>query len=392
MKRIETILARLFLVCASLVVAFILLEAGANHFLWNIATDEQFNKFASYNQLKAKYGDDYYSRSAGDQVVLFTPHVHLGYMTQPDYRAGENRHNALGFRGEEISLDKPEGVYRIATLGGSTTYNVAVKDYRQSYPHQLQGYLRDNGFAEVEVFNAGVGGYTSHQNLMNLQFRVLPLQPDLVIIYQGYNDVHTRLVYPFAAYRADNSGYMAPRVSATVMPAIQEYSTLLRALAIQLGLMQSHSDFEWHVRLPASTMYQNRFTTQWRLGQYPSGIFSQVPALDMLENNPPIHFERNLRHILAVAERHDVDVLLLTFVTSSGFDNHISSDAYQFALAQHNDITRAAAESSQARLLDLRAVFPDDPGLFSDGYHMRADGNALRARLIGDFIIREFLS
>ena len=139
-------------------------------------------------------------------------------------------------------------------------------------------------------------------------------------------------------------------------------------------------------------MYQNRFTTQWRLGQYPSGIFSQVPALDMLENNPPIHFERNLRHILAVAQRHDVDVLLLTFVTSSGFDNHISSDAYQFALAQHNEITRAAAESSQARLLDLRAAFPEDPSLFVDGFHFNAKGNRLRGQLIGDFIIREFLS
>ena len=252
--------------------------------------------------------------------------------------------------------------------------------------------MHQNGFTQVEVINAGVGGYTSHQNLLNLQLRVLPLTPDLVIFYQGFNDILTRFVHPASSYLADNSGHVVPDISATVMPAIWEYSTLLRALGIQLRLTESHSAIGLHFRRSALSNHRMEFERQWRSGAYPSGVFADASAMDMFRNNPPLHFARNLRHILAVAERHDVDVLLLTFVTSSGFDNHISSDAYQFALAQHNEITRAAAESSQARLLDLRAVFPDDPGLFSDGYQMRSRGNALRARLIGDFIIREFLA
>ncbi|MGV2433654.1 MAG UNVERIFIED_CONTAM: hypothetical protein LVT10_01075 [Anaerolineae bacterium] len=44
----------------------------------------------------------------------------LEYGLEPNYPG----HNAVGFRGEEITYPKPEGVQRILTLGGSTTYGL----------------------------------------------------------------------------------------------------------------------------------------------------------------------------------------------------------------------------------------------------------------------------
>ena len=61
-------------------------------------------------------------------------------------------------------------------------------------------------------------------------------------------------------------------------------------------------------------------------------------------------------------------------------------------MAQHNDITRRIAESTETPLFDLAIEFPDDPALLTDGLHMNAEGNRVRAQLIGDFVIREFLS
>ena len=43
-------------------------------------------------------------------------------------------------------------------------------------------------------------------------------------------------------------------------------------------------------------------------------------------------------------------------------------------------------------LFDLETVYPADRSLFSDGRHMTVEGNRIRAQLIGDFIIGEFLS
>jgi hypothetical protein len=41
----------------------------------------------------------------------------------------------------------------------------------------------------IEVINAAVGGYVAADNLKNLQHRVLPLDPDLVIYYEANNEI-----------------------------------------------------------------------------------------------------------------------------------------------------------------------------------------------------------
>ncbi len=393
MARAESIIARLCLVICSALLAAAAIEACANYYLWQLATVEEFNLLASVDQIKARYGDRFFShyRVAEGQTPRFSPHHFLGHYPTPNLDNGENRHNALGFRGDPI--DEKNEAYRIVALGGSTTYSTAVEDYRHSYPYLLGDYLRARGHEQVEVINAGVNGYSSYHNLMNLAFRALPLTPDLVIIYQGLNDIDTRFVHPFEAYRSDNSGYIAPFVNDTIMPAIWEYSTTLRIFGIRAGLTSPHSAINRHRHRPAASNHRDEFWRQSIRGDYPSGVFSQVSAMDMLRGNPPIHFERNLANMLTLAKAQGVEVLLLTFVMSSAFDHpQASSEEYQFALVQHNDLTRQAANATDTPLLDLEAVFPDEPSLFTDGRHMTVAGNRLRARLIGDVVISEFLS
>ena len=97
--------------------------------------------------------------------------------------------------------------------------------------------------------------------------------------------------------------------------------------------------------------------------------------------------------MLAIADSHGVDVLLLTFVTNAAIRHPIAaSDEYIFALAQHNEVTRRIAAMTGTAQFDLAAVFPDDSSLFTDGRHMTKAGNRIRAQLIGDFIMDRFLS
>lgn len=104
--------------------------------------------------------------------------------------------------------------------------------------------------------------------------------------------------------------------------------------------------------------------------------------------------------MLGIAESHNVDVPLVTMVLSSDFHartgsakNRFYSDAvYQSATAQHNDSTRRIAEFIETPLFDMAIEYPDEPDLLTDGLHMNAEGNRVRAQLIGDFVIREFLS
>jgi hypothetical protein len=307
-------------------------------------------------------------------------------------------HNSIGFRGREFAISKPDNTYRIVALGGSTTYSSGVDDFELSYPSLLETYLRENGFGAVEVINGGASGYTSHQNLINMHLRVLPLLPDLIIVYQGFNDIQARFVYPNSKYLGDRSGSLRPFVHGIVMPDVAEYSTALRMLGIRLGVTSPHSALDWHLSRRPNSYVGDIFIEQIQIGTYPSGVFKEVSAAEILENNPPLHFERNTAHMLALADHSNINILLVTmafdddFHETSGISTRLfsTSDEFVFAMAQHNELTRSIGAQSNSPVFDLAEVFPDDHTLFTDGLHMTENGNRLRAQLIGDFVIRQF--
>lgn len=377
-------IANILLVLFSLLVTLLIIEVATRSWLVNFADDALFKTYASTRQLQSRFGTDF------DIVKTdFAPHRYLGFYPAPNVVNGDNRHNALGFRGDEIEIPKPDGTYRILTLGGSTTYGTSVLDYHNAYPYQLQQYLREQGYENVEVINGGASDYTSYESLINLQFRGLELEPDLVLIYHGFNDAHARLVYPPEAYRSDNSGALIPSLQNTRMPAVWEYSTALRIMGIAFGWTNSHNAIEFRLVSRPGTSYAAEFLKQQRQGAYPYGIFDQATAMDMFEANPPIYFRRNSINIASLAHQNSADVMFVTFAWSPDFPDEptVNSEEYNFVLNEHNDITREVAEETGSYLFDFAEVMPTDTQYFDDGRHYTAEGNALRGQLIGDAII-----
>ena len=100
------------------------------------------------------------------------------------------RINALGLRGPGMADPRPAGRRRLASFGDSITFGYGVGD-EETYPHALGDELAARG---VEVINAGVTGFTSHQVLGFLK-RVAPaVQPDVVSVCVGWNDSTRRPV------------------------------------------------------------------------------------------------------------------------------------------------------------------------------------------------------
>lgn len=376
--KIQALSSNLFLVIVSLLLTFTVLEVTARIYLVYFATSDRFSKYASAKQLEAHY-----------KTQKFITHRLLGYIPTPNYNNPPNKHNTLGFRGDEILLPKPEGTYRIVTLGGSTTYSDGVADYTKSYPVLLQNYLYEKGVTNVNVVNAGVPGYTSLETLINLEVRVLDLNPDLIIIYHAVNDVHARLVWPPTAYRGDNSGSIASTVRSQI-PSILEHSTLLRIFLVKLGITRSHNTLIYLTNAP-DTSYAFLLNTQRVNGTYPAGIFQDVSAKTMLETNKPVYFERNLKNIIYMAQNNNIDILLTTFTYNPSFPNSSSSyPEYQTAIDEENEIIRTIANTTETYLFDLANLMPTKKEYYTDGYHFTETGNKLRAKLIGTFILETF--
>ncbi len=92
------------------------------------------------------------------------------------------------FPGGRYLFEKPEQTYRILAIGGSTT--IGHKDVTLSWPYLLEKKLNAlEGSAKCyEVINLGWWGADSSHEYYYLA-RHLYLKPDLVIVYDGYNDI-----------------------------------------------------------------------------------------------------------------------------------------------------------------------------------------------------------
>jgi lysophospholipase L1-like esterase len=69
-------------------------------------------------------------------------------------------------------------------LGGSTVF-----DGNPSIPVIIQDEFIKNGFNQVKVFNYGVVSSVSSMELARIIFEVLDCKPDLIIMYNGANDM-----------------------------------------------------------------------------------------------------------------------------------------------------------------------------------------------------------
>lgn len=381
MKKIQKTLSDIFLAVLATCLTFAFLEVLANVYLLRFADENRFIRYASVHQLKKR-------------DTKYSPHTYLGHYPTPNYINGANRHNALGYRGEEIHTPKPDGQFRIVCLGGSTTYTVGVEDYRKSYPYLLENYLRGKGYGNVHVVNAGASSWSSWESLINFELRVLDLDPDMIIVYHGINDIHSRLVWPPEAYIGDNSGRRAPNQTAIFMPNILEYSTLLRIAMIRTGLTTSHAAFERTIDRHPKTYVGSLFRKQKLQGVYPTGIFREISAGEVLERNRPVYFERNIHNIVAIAKNNrGIEVVLSSFAYSSLFAEHprVSSQEYISAYEEHNLLLEKIAEEMDVHFLDFAGEFPTERRWYTDGRHVNEEGAQLKAELFGAFLIEKQL-
>jgi lysophospholipase L1-like esterase len=386
--RVERAFLNVVVLLTSAVATFAVLEVGARVYLERFAPEPRFINYASFRQLEARYGG-----GGATSRQLLSPHRYLGYYPTPGYTKGKNRHNSLGYRGDEIVLPKPEGEIRIVCIGGSTTYDSDIEDYRLAYPARLEAELRGRGYGNVTVVNAGAAGWTSWESLIALELRILDLEPDVLIDFDAINDVHTRFIWPPSLYRGDNSGYRAANQSGLFMPSIFEYSTLLRILMIRAGWVGSHADISRTIDRLAPSYYGDVWRDQIRTGTYPRGIFLEVSPGEMLSRNDPRYFARNLESLIAIAKTNGVNTMLVSFAYSPDFpeEPRVTAPEYRSAIREHNGMLRAVAARNGAAFFDFAAVFPSDRRYFTDGRHNNEEGAALKAKLFADFLVESGL-
>lgn len=197
--------------------------------------------------------------------------------------------NALGYRSPERPAARRPGVARILCAGGSTTFDIAAADDGLTWPALLEERLRRApGLAEAEVWNAGFPGWTSVENLISFALRDGDLEPDLVVLYQGINDLQPAGHQPFdPEYVAGHAAESRLALGLGLPPiAWSERSLVLEKARDLLG--QERDPWQ-RLKLPAAG-----------------------PRRSALPPEALATFERNVRSLIALARGRGSRVLLVT--------------------------------------------------------------------------------
>ena len=94
--------------------------------------------------------------------------------------------NSLGFRGPEFSAN----TYRIFMVGGSTMVGSGESSDETTIGILQKMFDSDTrSVQKIEVINAGMSGGNSETELHLIFEKLIAFSPDLVIIYDGWNDL-----------------------------------------------------------------------------------------------------------------------------------------------------------------------------------------------------------
>ncbi len=124
-----------------------------------------------------------------DKELVYRNKANIDYLDKnPEYRVRYSTNNN-GIRDSEIlKSNKGEKELRIFTIGDSFTYGLGL-NLEETFQFKLENKLKDNLNKDINVINAGVGGYGSKQSLELLRIEIENYQPDIVLFSFYNNDV-----------------------------------------------------------------------------------------------------------------------------------------------------------------------------------------------------------
>lgn len=296
------------------------------------------------------------STAPADQLYL--PHPQLGKVLRPGATLSgattKVRINSLGFRGPEISVPKPPGTFRIACLGGSTTFGTYSSSDETTWPAFLQQKIQQRcPHLRVEVINAGVPGYRLAESRINLLQRVVPIDPDLVIVYHACNDISSQQARAFGSQSQIASQPMIGTQWLT------RHSLLFDKLAKNIRIMQT----------PATEPHRR----------------------DRLPDSAVRTYRQHLESLLAECRDRNIPAALCTMATqfradqpeniqrkAAGtalyYNEYLSVEGLIHAYRTFNEALQTVAEEHRLPSADLVAAVPGQSRYFGDSVHFTDAG------------------
>jgi len=282
--------------------------------------------------------------------------------------------NNMGFRGDDLTIPKPANEFRIFMVGGSSTECLYLDDSK-AFTRVLQNELnKQTTNLTVKVFGAGKSGDASDDHCSMIVHRIVQLQPDMIIVFAGINDLTRALVnYDYLHYVKDES---------------PERLRLLQYLATESQIVRRFYYLFGQMSTPVTQVFQEIHLRS----EYKKSIrlCNSLPVSNERPRVDPGAYANNLRTIAGAAQAHGIKLVLMTQQTTwNGPDNanlkewqwlvcrsgtRYREDYMHEALTALNDQTRQVARQFSIPVYDLAGTMPKSRDFFYDDVHFNDRG------------------
>lgn len=282
------------------------------------------------------------------------------YKIEPNQHKSTVNINSYGFRGPEFSKIKPDDTYRIFVLGGSTTISLRAPSDETTHPGYLQELFDKSQLDfNIEVINAGTPSFTSTQELKTVKHKLINFDPDLVIIYDGSNDLNL----PY--------GYIPSKSSfrSIVADGFNRYLPFWETIPVAYHFFTALGNEEKSYSFDPST-------TQSKVNLW----------------------KENLQNICAIGNEYNFDVvIILQPILGSGTKKLTEYEQNQYELFEHDKVLKSYNEFANelvyleeycTKVVDYRNIFDSyDEIIYFDNTHVKYQANKIIAENIYETII-----
>lgn len=321
------------------------------------------------------------------------------------------RHNMQGFRrSTEVSRDKPDDVYRVFLMGGSTAYGLGclweqIGDFpviknSECIDTYLEKFLSDAlPGQKIEVINAAITSTWTHHHLIYLNQTILKYDPDMVIFVDGRNDyfeygkdhdqfssyaygehAHLIMARPTIGSLAYANGFWLYRKSALAHVTFRAIRSTKRSLFDQsapapIDMKNALHDLE--------TAFQNNAL---KMNERLALILKNEEISAVFVLQPLLVLERERMPLMASAERE-------LFLFNLSFRPSNSEEFYKKAVDVIRPLQKSTVEKHGEIFMDGTMVFEESSDqVFTDYCHLTPKGNELLARRIAKDVLPKIQS
>jgi len=282
------------------------------------------------------------------------------------------RTDSLGYIKPSFIHSKPE--LTIVFLGGSSTECAFVNEENRFASLRL---LEEKTAKKVNSINAGVSGLHSLSNLNKLINRIIPLQPDYVVMMNNLNDLST-LIYTGSYWNTSNRalvenkekisiGLRCRRLLKTVIPYIY---TSLKSI-----ILSNNGSDEW-------AKYRNN-------------------SLDIQQKKILVSFSRSIESFIQICKIWGIEPVLMTQANRFNENSYEKKDIatenllkqgfdyikYKNIYDLMNSEVRKIAVYNNITLIDLEKLIPSESNYLYDNFHLSDTGSILAAEIISQHFV-----